>query len=174
MSTSSWRYSPPSLPGVVSWYVNGAEMMVWGNYCNVLGGAAPVNIYYSTDSGQTVKIAYAFGQKRVMARPFGVNHAVIFWAFLVLLIALAAAVVLVAALLGWVAMGSEIGRAVGGMLGVKALAMLCYPLATATCWAIARAWTESGRRITPSIAKKRMCPPSLECPTLGAAYAHSA
>jgi hypothetical protein len=28
----------------------------------VLGGAAPVNIYYSVDGGQTVKIAYAFGQ----------------------------------------------------------------------------------------------------------------
>ena len=51
-----------TLPGVVSWDVNGAEMMVWGNYCNVLGGAAPVNIYYSTDNGQTVNIAYAFGQ----------------------------------------------------------------------------------------------------------------
>src|SRR6266702_2352857 len=30
---------------------------------------------------------YAFGQKRVMAKPFGLNHAVIFWAFLVLLLA---------------------------------------------------------------------------------------
>jgi hypothetical protein len=51
-----------TLPGVVSWDVNGAEMLVWGNYCNVLGGATPVNIYYSTDQGRTVKIAYAFGQ----------------------------------------------------------------------------------------------------------------
>ncbi len=51
-----------TLPGEVSWEVNGREMMVWGNYCNVLGGATPVNIYYSTDSGRTVKIAYAFGQ----------------------------------------------------------------------------------------------------------------
>jgi hypothetical protein len=51
-----------TLPGTVSWEVNGVEMLVWGNYCNVLGGATPVNIYYSTDSGQTVKIAYAFGQ----------------------------------------------------------------------------------------------------------------
>jgi hypothetical protein len=51
-----------TLPGVVSWDVNGAEMMVWGNYCNVVGGATPVNIYYSTDSGRTVKIAYTFGQ----------------------------------------------------------------------------------------------------------------
>ncbi len=32
-------------------------------------------------------LLYAFGQKRVMARPFGLNHAVIFWAFVVLLIA---------------------------------------------------------------------------------------
>ncbi len=30
---------------------------------------------------------YAFGQKRVMAKPFGLNHAVIFWAFLILLLA---------------------------------------------------------------------------------------
>jgi hypothetical protein len=51
-----------TLPGVVSWDVGGTEIMVWGNYCNVLGGATPVNIYYSTDSGRTVKIAYAFGQ----------------------------------------------------------------------------------------------------------------
>ena len=33
-----------TLPGVVSWDVNGAELLVWGNYCNVLGGATPVNI----------------------------------------------------------------------------------------------------------------------------------
>ena len=51
-----------TLPGVNSWDVNGTEMLVWGNYCNVVGGASPVNIYYSTDNGQTVKIAYSFGQ----------------------------------------------------------------------------------------------------------------
>jgi len=32
-------------------------------------------------------LTYALGQKRVMAKPFGMNHAVIFWAFLVLLVA---------------------------------------------------------------------------------------
>ena len=32
-------------------------------------------------------LVYAFGQKRVIARPFGVNHSVIFWAFLVLALA---------------------------------------------------------------------------------------
>jgi hypothetical protein len=51
-----------TLAGINTWDVDGREILVWGNYCNVLGGAAPVNIYYSTDSGRTVKIAYAFGQ----------------------------------------------------------------------------------------------------------------
>jgi hypothetical protein len=51
-----------SLSGVNTWDVNGTEMLVWGNYCNVIDGASPVNIYYSTDNGQTVKIAYSFGQ----------------------------------------------------------------------------------------------------------------
>ena len=51
-----------NLTGVDTWDVNGVEMLVWGNYCNVIGGASPVNIYYSTDNGQTVKIAYSFGQ----------------------------------------------------------------------------------------------------------------
>lgn len=51
-----------SLDGEHVWDVNGTEMLVWGNYCNVLGGAVPVNIFYSTDGGETVKIAYSFGQ----------------------------------------------------------------------------------------------------------------
>jgi len=55
-----WYFHP--LDGVHTWEVNGVEMLVWGNYCNVLGGAAPVNIYYSIDNGNSVKIAYAFGQ----------------------------------------------------------------------------------------------------------------
>ncbi len=55
-----WYFHP--LDGVHSWDVDGVEMLVWGNYCNVLGGAVPVAIYYSTDNGQTVKVAYAFGQ----------------------------------------------------------------------------------------------------------------
>jgi len=55
-----WYFHP--LDGVHTWDVNGIEMLIWGNYCNVLGGASPVNIYYSVDGGRTVKIAYAFGQ----------------------------------------------------------------------------------------------------------------
>ena len=50
-----------TLSGVNTWDVDGKEMLVWGNYCNVIGGPAPVNIYYSTDQGRTVKIAYSFG-----------------------------------------------------------------------------------------------------------------
>jgi hypothetical protein len=51
-----------SLDGEHTWDVNGKEMLVWGNYCNVVGGAVPANIYYSTDGGRTIKIAYSFGQ----------------------------------------------------------------------------------------------------------------
>ena len=58
-----WYFHP--LDGVHTWDVDGKEMVVWGNYCNVLGGAVPINIYYSTDQGQTVKIAYSFGQNPV-------------------------------------------------------------------------------------------------------------
>ena len=55
-----WYFNP--LDGVHTWDIDGAEMLVWGNYCNVVGGPVPVNIYYSTDSGETVRIAYAFGK----------------------------------------------------------------------------------------------------------------
>lgn len=55
-----WYFHP--LDGVHTWDIDGSEMLVWGNYCNVLGGPVPVNIYYSTDHGQTVKLAYSFGQ----------------------------------------------------------------------------------------------------------------
>ncbi|QDT32896.1 sialidase family protein [Thalassoglobus polymorphus] len=55
-----WYFHP--LDGVHTWEIDGKEVLVWGNYCNVLGGAVPVNIYYSTDSGETVKIAYSFGR----------------------------------------------------------------------------------------------------------------
>jgi hypothetical protein len=51
-----------SLDGEHTWDVDGREMLVWGNYCNVMGGPVPVNIYYSVDGGETVKLAYGFGQ----------------------------------------------------------------------------------------------------------------
>ncbi len=55
-----WYFHP--LDGVHTWDIDGREILVWGNYCNVLGGPVPVNIYYSTDGGETVKLAYSFGQ----------------------------------------------------------------------------------------------------------------
>jgi hypothetical protein len=62
-----WYFHP--LDGVHTWEIDGKEMLVWGNYCNVLGGPVPVNIYYSTDSGQTVKIAYSFGRNPKFQEP---------------------------------------------------------------------------------------------------------
>ena len=38
-----WYYH--SLDGVHTWDIDGSEVLVWGNYCNVLGGPVPVNIY---------------------------------------------------------------------------------------------------------------------------------
>ncbi|WP_372716694.1 hypothetical protein [Novipirellula sp.] len=62
-----WYFHP--LDGEHTWDVGGTEMLVWGNYCNVLGGAVPVNIYYSTDQGESVKIAYAFGKNPTFQQP---------------------------------------------------------------------------------------------------------
>ena len=59
-SKPGWYFH--TLSGQNCWDVNGTEMVAWGNYCNVTGGATPVNIYYSVDGGRTVKIAYSFGQ----------------------------------------------------------------------------------------------------------------
>lgn len=51
-----------SLDGIHTFEAEGREMLIWGNYCNVSTGPAPVNLYYSADGGETVKLAYAFGQ----------------------------------------------------------------------------------------------------------------
>ncbi len=52
-----------SLDGRHTFDVEGVgEMLIWGNYCNVRTGPVPSNVYYSIDGGETVKIAYAFGQ----------------------------------------------------------------------------------------------------------------
>jgi hypothetical protein len=51
-----------SLDGIHTFEVEGEEMLIWGNYCNVRTGPTPQNIYYSADGGETIKIAYSFGQ----------------------------------------------------------------------------------------------------------------
>ncbi|MDZ4849161.1 MAG: hypothetical protein SGI77_07690 [Pirellulaceae bacterium] len=51
-----------SLDGIHTFDVQGREILIWGNYANVSTGPVPANIYYSADGGETIKIAYAFGQ----------------------------------------------------------------------------------------------------------------
>ncbi len=52
-----------SLDGIHTFQVKDVgEMLIWGNYCNVRTGPTPPNIYYSVDGGETIKIAYSFGQ----------------------------------------------------------------------------------------------------------------
>lgn len=58
-----------ALDGVNTYDVKGNEFLIWGNYCNVRRGAVPVNIYYSTDQGETIKIAYSFGQNPAFQQP---------------------------------------------------------------------------------------------------------
>lgn len=60
-NSPGWYLHP--LDGEHCWDIGGgSELTVWGNYCNVLGGAVPVNLYSTADYGRTVKLAYAFGQ----------------------------------------------------------------------------------------------------------------
>ena len=58
-----------SLDGRHTFDVEGREMLIWGNYCNVGTGPVPSNIYYSADGGETVKIAYSFGQNPAFQYP---------------------------------------------------------------------------------------------------------
>ena len=59
-SNAGWYFY--SLDGVNTFDVKGREMLIWGNYANVRTEPVPSNIYYSIDGGETVKIAYSFGQ----------------------------------------------------------------------------------------------------------------
>lgn len=58
-----------SIDGIHTFETDDGEMLIWGNYCNVRYGAAPSNIYYSTDQGRTVKIAFAFGRNPHFQQP---------------------------------------------------------------------------------------------------------
>lgn len=51
-----------SLDGVHTFDVAGREMVIWGNYANVGTGPVPLNLYYSIDGGDSVKVAYSFGR----------------------------------------------------------------------------------------------------------------
>ena len=58
-----------SIDGIHTFQTDGGEMLIWGNYCNVKHGPVPVNIYYSVDQGETVKIAYSFGRNPHFQQP---------------------------------------------------------------------------------------------------------
>jgi Fe-S oxidoreductase len=47
----------------------------------------PEDRFHSLDKRIGDMLLYAFGQKKVVQKPFGVNHFVIFWAFMILLLA---------------------------------------------------------------------------------------
>src|SRR6185369_10834775 len=47
----------------------------------------PENRFDSIPARIGEMLLYAFGQKKVLARPFGINHFVIFWGFMILLLA---------------------------------------------------------------------------------------
>ena len=43
-------------------YIGTDQVLIVGNYANVQGGAAPVNVYHFFNNGANVKLAYKFGQ----------------------------------------------------------------------------------------------------------------
>lgn len=46
----------------IDYEINGNEIFVWINYCNVELGAAPINVWYTIDNGVNIKSLYTFGQ----------------------------------------------------------------------------------------------------------------
>ena len=53
----------------------------------LVGIGAPENRFDNPGGRLTGMFSYAFAQKRVLARPYGFNHLLLFWAFLLLLVA---------------------------------------------------------------------------------------
>ncbi|GFE57381.1 (Fe-S)-binding protein [Geobacter sp. AOG1] len=64
-------------------------IFAWGCWrrLNLVALGASENRFDSFGRRMGEMLLYAFGQKRVLASPFGINHFVIFWSFLILLIA---------------------------------------------------------------------------------------
>lgn len=64
-------------------------VFIWqcGKKLSLIRLARPENRFDNLPLRLWDMLLYAFGQKRVVARPFGINHFVIFWSFIVLLIA---------------------------------------------------------------------------------------
>jgi len=64
-------------------------IFAWGCWCRLglITLGKPEDRFDKIPTRIAETLLYAFGQKRVLAKPFGINHTVIFWSFLVLLIA---------------------------------------------------------------------------------------
>jgi hypothetical protein len=58
-----WYFHP--LDGIHTWDVDGREMLVWGNYCNVLGGPVPAR----RSSSRTRSVATRTFRRREPIRP---------------------------------------------------------------------------------------------------------
>jgi Fe-S oxidoreductase len=64
-------------------------VFVWGCWkrFNLISLGGPENRFDNVGRRIHEMLLYAFGQKRVLAKPFGFNHFIIFWSFMVLLVA---------------------------------------------------------------------------------------
>lgn len=64
-------------------------VFVWGCWkrLSLISLGKPENRFDNIGARVGEMLMYAFGQKRVLAKPFGINHFIIFWSFIILLIA---------------------------------------------------------------------------------------
>lgn len=64
-------------------------VFAWGCWkrLSLISLGTPENRFDNIGTRVHEMLLYAFGQKRVLAKPFGINHFIIFWSFIILLVA---------------------------------------------------------------------------------------
>ncbi|HBA73145.1 MAG: electron transfer flavoprotein [Geobacteraceae bacterium GWC2_55_20] len=64
-------------------------VFAWGCWkrLSLISLGKPENRFDNIGARVGEMLMYAFGQKRVLAKPFGINHFIIFWSFIILLVA---------------------------------------------------------------------------------------